>query len=1502
MVKSANNQSGIDSTTLDRWRKRLSRLSNISLPTDYPRPIPAKVIEAEQSLDLPEEVSVEILQLSLNLKNQLRKMALEGNNKNSDEKIPSDSAVSPFAIILSAFAILLHKFTGEEDIPVGSSSRSTNPLVLRIGIKETDTIKNVVQKVLLAEEEAAGDEVPFLSLVDALYPLNKNTDGNADMRAALFKVRFFNLTDTSPDTLSAPYIANGNNSQSKLAVPGTDSEYAVSTASDLTIFISQEADLRRLLPIRIKVVYNTVLFSNVRISDMLTQLQNVISAVATDTLSPINKISLITDFSKDILPNPVKDLHWDGYEGAISDILHKNAKNFPNRRFIVESSEKKKERSFTYAQIDTSSNILAHYLLDKGLKRGEVVVLYSYRGVDLVVAIMAVLKAGGIFSVIDPSYPSSRQNTYLMVANPRALIVLKKAGAIQDDVREFIKSNLELRVEIPELLLDDAGIIHGGIEESGKDILEKFYNLGKESTGIVLGPDSGATLSFTSGSTGIPKGVQGRHFSLTHFYPWMGREFQLSKEDRFTMLSGIAHDPIQRDIFTPIFFGAELHIPTSEDIGTPGRLAQWMSEHSVTVTHLTPAMGQLLSANAVTPIPSLKNAFFVGDVLTKRDVTRLQFLAQFTYIINMYGTTETQRAVSFFKIPPVSKEPTYLLVQKDIMPAGKGMCDVQLLIANKSNKICGIGEVGEIYVRSSGLSEGYLDQEASKLKFVENFFQCGTNEPVSSIKKLPYYLGPRDRMYRTGDLGRYLPDGSVECTGRADDQVKIRGFRIELKEIDTHLSQHPNVRENVTLVRRDKDEEKTLISYIVPISLSLDDTSATSECIQSIRDFLKKKLPSYAIPKIIVPLSRMPLTPNGKVDKNVLPFPDTALLSLQHSGTLEVSSNSLTQTEIEIRDIWASLLNIPANKIGINENFFDIGGHSILATRLIFHIRSKLNPDLALGAIYKKPTIKGISEEVDILRGTDLLVTRTQSQESGNLKESEDVEVIDYASDIDVIYKEYFEKTFKANKNLVRDNFIFPIDEGRTAKIHIFITGVTGFLGAFILKELFSNYPRCIVHALVRCKDELHGIDRIRQNSKRHLAWDESWVEKSRLIAVKGDLSQKRLGISDKLWDQLNTSIDIIIHNGALVHWVYPYSKMREPNVLSTVYALQLAIGGNKIKPLHFVSSTSVLDTDHYSRLTYLGTKGNVYENDDLEGSRHGLRSGYAQTKWVSEKLIMKLRKEHNLPTTITRPGYIVGDSDTGVSNTDDFLWRLIKGCIQLGKVPRINNLINMCPVDYVAGIVAESISKLEYCTEYELGVFHTQSVEDFSFDDMFTFVRNAGYNVEPIDYVQWRTQLMDLTIETQDNALFPLLHFVLDDLPTSTKSPKLDDAYARTVLRGHIYWENRRLWAEKLKHIKTKKVSVEDSGDESDGRLSKKAKTSKGEFQTVHGGLINADERNVWDEKDIINRFSMNRLLPMYLGYMISVGFLNGDRKKNGNVIMKKEWEGLSIVGRTRN
>ena len=626
-------------------------------------------------------------------------------------------------------------------------------------------------------------------------------------------------------------------------------------------------------------------------------------------------------------------------------------------------------------------------------------------------------------------------------------------------------------------------------------------------------------------------------------------------------------------MFTPLFLGAQLHVPTAEDIGTPGRLAEWMAESEVTVTHLTPAMGQLLSAQATRQVPTLENAFFVGDVLTKRDCLRLQALAANVQIINMYGTTETQRAVSYFAIPPKSKDSTFLNMQKDIMPAGQGMIDVQLLVVNRNdrNVPCAVGEVGEIYVRSGGLAEGYLDQDATAEKFVSNWF--GINAPARKDTILHplgrlagsearYWHGIRDRMYRSGDLGRYQPDGRVECTGRADDQVKIRGFRIELGEIDTHLSQHPLVRENVTLVKRDKDEEKILISYFVPLdgpglggfaSESDNDAGAIGHLkavkqyrrlIKDIREHLKKKLPSYSIPtrmslftkvisldliysifiSVFVPLTRMPLNPNGKIDKPALPFPDTAQASF--TAAAPAITSGANSTEIAMRSIWETILPHAPTPLPTDESFFDLGGHSILATRLIFEIRKVFVVDAPLDLIFEQPTISGLVNAVDALRNADFIGYKKSVAAGSLATESKKLatSAVEYGQD----YVNLSEKLQPSYPSIPADYYDHPLA--------VFLTGATGFLGAFILHDLLSRYERVKkVICLVRSTSIQLGLTRLRDGSMDRGVWSDEWVSSGRLEVVTGDLGLNLFGLGEPEWTRISNEADVVLHNGALV-------------------------------------------------------------------------------------------------------------------------------------------------------------------------------------------------------------------------------------------------------------------------------------------------------------------------------------------------------------------------------
>ena len=475
------------------------------------------------------------------------------------------------------------------------------------------------------------------------------------------------------------------------------------------------------------------------------------------------------------------------------------------------------------------------------------------------------------------------------------------------------------------------------------------------------------------------------------------------------------------------------------------------------------------------------------------------------------------------------------------------MHDVQLLVVDRENpqRICGVREQGEIYVRASGLAEGYLGLESlTGEKFIPSWF-VENNEWVrkdaaeqklsgKEISWREFYKGPRDRLYRSGDLGHYDENGDVECTGRADNQVKIRGFRIELGEIDSHLSQHPVVRENVTLVRRDKDEEHILVSYIVPelsvwpqwlerkgLSDKPEDKSMSGMLNRfaglrdDLRTYLGTKLPTYAVPNIIIPLNRMPLNPNGKVDRPALPFPNPEELNAALPRRSSIDATARSDTETSLAEIWGRILQIPSKKIGPDDSFFDLGAHSLSAQRMLFELRKRYSGlDVLIQSIYEYPKLREFSAEVD--RALD---------PRGRM--------LDFESEVALHQEEHYSLDAKDLAQRLSNKF----DAQRldySKPFTVFLTGATGFLGAYTLANLLDrSEPLVTVVAHVRAKSVEEGHSRLRRTCVAYGIWSESWDP--RLQVVIGNLEEDRLGIAAEKWKELQHSVDVIIANGARV-------------------------------------------------------------------------------------------------------------------------------------------------------------------------------------------------------------------------------------------------------------------------------------------------------------------------------------------------------------------------------
>ena len=734
-------------------------------------------------------------------------------------------------------------------------------------------------------------EMPFEKLVEELQPQRSLT------HTPLFQV-FFNMFNLSEGLPQFPGLQ-----VNAIEPPEIGSKF------DLTFYLQKRQN-----GVTITLAYNKDLFADERIEEMLEQLTVLLTSIVREPDAGISSYSLITSSARKVLPNPVESLPTQ-WKGSVASLFAEQARLTPDRLAVKDKNE-----AWTYQQLDQLSNQLANRLLEAGLAREDVVAIYASRGAQLVLAVLGVLKAGGAFTILDPAYPVARLLDYLRAAQPRAWLQSPPLGSLSPELEEFVaQPSLLCRLQLPAQLTG---------------------NVPTTDPKIAVGPRDLAYLAFTSGSTGKPKGVMGTHDSLTHYSSWLKERFNVNQSDRFSMLSGLAHDPLLRDIFTPLTLGAALCIPDPEFFELPGRLASWMREEKITVANLTPPMGQFLAAgetgNGGPTLNDLRYAFFVGDTLTQSSVSLFRQLAPFATCINLYGTTETQRSLAYHVVPAEKEVEPSSALTKEVIPVGHGIADVQLLVLREGQHLAGVGELGEIYFRGPHLARGYLNDDAlTRRQFLIN----------------PFTNDAGDRLYRTGDLGRYLLDGGVEIAGRRDEQVKIRGYRIELGEIEGALRRQAGIDNCVVLARETAEGERRLVAYVVRRPGAKVEGS-------DLRRQLEQELPQYMIPSAFVILKELPLTPNGKVDREALPDADQLRPEIEAGYTA-----AGTPIEEIIAGIVGQVLKV--EQVGVHDNFFDMGGHSLLAMQLVARVRAALHVTVPLRELFETPTVAGLAASIE---------------------------------------------------------------------------------------------------------------------------------------------------------------------------------------------------------------------------------------------------------------------------------------------------------------------------------------------------------------------------------------------------------------------------------------------------------------------------------------------------------------------------------------------------------
>lgn len=604
------------------------------------------------------------------------------------------------------------------------------------------------------------------------------------------------------------------------------------------------------------------------------------------------------------LPDPRSPLHFQ-FRGLIQQAFEEHALQTPARIALVS-----RHGSCTYGDLEEISNRVAARLKQASIGQGQSVVLLASRGPALIYGMLGVLKARAAFFVADAAYPPARILECIAIAQPALLLVCGDVA-----IPPGLANSLQ---KIPSL----------GLPAKKEDLFQVLPSMDSDAATAPLTEDTIAYFGFTSGSTGRPKCILTTHAPLVHFLDWHISQHKLTSEDRFSLLSGLGHDPVFRDVFTPLSLGASLHIPEQSQLFDPYLLVRWLAEQEISVVHLTPALGHIIctGAEGCPGLDLIRHFFWGGDLLRSRLVRRIHEVAPGARQVNFYGATETPQAMSYFDVDAAPELESY--------PLGRGISDVQLLIVMEAGQLGAVGEVGEIVIRTPYLSQGYLNsKEETRARFVAN----------------PFTGDPQDRCYKTGDLGKYLPDGTVAFAGRSDHQVKIRGFRVELDEVLSRVEEQPGIARAVVLAKDLGHESRVLVAYY-------GCNSGAEIQPRALQQALRQVLPSYMVPSFFVRLASFPLLANAKIDLRALPNP-----GVDAGVPQDDSAPAMTDRERKLAAIWCKVLGV--QQISIHQSFLDLGGDSLSALSVLVSMRRLGIPEAIARGVVQGKTISQIARE-----------------------------------------------------------------------------------------------------------------------------------------------------------------------------------------------------------------------------------------------------------------------------------------------------------------------------------------------------------------------------------------------------------------------------------------------------------------------------------------------------------------------------------------------------------
>ncbi|MEM8828163.1 MAG: amino acid adenylation domain-containing protein [Cyanobacteria bacterium P01_G01_bin.19] len=847
-------------------------------------------------------------------------------------------------LIQAAWAILLHRYSGDRDLVFGATSSGRPP-----SLNNAQAMVGLFINTLPVR--AAID--PQQSLIDWLKELQiKQLARQEHEHTSLLDIH--RVSELAKDTplfesivVFENYPVESSLKQSLDVLDIRNIQTSEQTNYPLTLYAALDSQLA------LKILYGDRSFDDRTITNILEHLKTILESIISNPEQKVGQVPMLTTLEKEQLltinDSSIKDFPQSCFHQLFEAIVKEKA----GEKIALIADD----GTFTYSELNERANQLARYVRSQGIGRGEwpfaQVGIYLERDRDLLVALLAVMKAGATYIPLDPSYPQERIN-YIINNAGIDLLITK-----QDLDRQTFDIDREL--SIINLIAE-------------KETIEKQD---KSNLDIAISPQDLAYVIYTSGSTGKPKGVAIEHRSLVNFLDSMKEKPGITESDRLLAITTISFDIAALELYLPLLVGGTVVIAPRDIINSDRSLIERIERDRITMMQATPITWKMLLADNWQGKQDLK--ILCGGEALEPQLAR-QLVDKGQEVWNMYGPTETTIWSSIYQLPQDGNiEKVYL---------GKPIANTQFYILDPQLNLVPQGIAGELYIGGAGLARGYLHRgDLTAERFIPNgvrsFYEVKSpkgyrsayqesqrrfGSPIrgqaphvvrSKRNLLPVICYPL--LYKTGDLVRQLPNGEIEYLGRIDNQIKLRGFRIELGEIETALNQHPDIQTAVVLAQSDRLITYLLVNTPPYVRGARGDRNFASEKIQS---FLADKLPAYMIPSSYTILKELPLTPNGKIDRVALSKIDTIRQTVE-------TAYQQPQTEVEraIAQIWQNVLEV--DKVGLRDNFFDLGGQSLLMIRVHSQLKEKLAIDISLVDLFRYPTVASLAEHCTVLSKSD---------------------------------------------------------------------------------------------------------------------------------------------------------------------------------------------------------------------------------------------------------------------------------------------------------------------------------------------------------------------------------------------------------------------------------------------------------------------------------------------------------------------------------------------------